>query len=36
MKAEDDMEPGGGKGRERVRVEKGRYEGEEEVEEAAV
>ena len=26
-KAEDDMEPGGGKGHERVRVEKGRCEG---------
>ena len=26
-KAEDDMEPGGGKGHGRVRVEKGRCEG---------
>ena len=26
-KAKDDLEPGGGKGHERVRVEKGRCEG---------
>ena len=35
-KAEDDMEPGCGKGHERVRVEKRRCKGEGEVEEAAV
>ena len=35
-KAEDDMESGGGKGHERVRVEMGRCEGYGEVEKAAV
>ena len=35
-KAKDDMEPGGGKGHERVQVENGRCKGWEEVEKAAV
>ena len=35
-KVEDDMKPGSGKGHERVQVEKGRCEGEREVEEAIV
>ena len=35
-KAKDDMDPGGGKGHEKVRVGKGRCKGQGEVEEAAV